>query len=228
MPAFREAHPSLYSLAALLLALSLAPSGGHAAGTPPPPPRPTPTTPAEAMPEPPDTAAAMATRRQARADAEKQYRDGYALAEEAARDLAAGKDGDAKKKFGKALKKFDRATGLDLRYYEAWNMAGYCARQTGDLKRAFAAYDKCLEIAPDYEEAHEYLGEAYLKMGDLAKAKEQLAWLQSRKSKEADELASKIAQAEGKAPASPATEAPAWGAPPAGEQGAAGDSASAR
>jgi hypothetical protein len=30
------------------------------------------------------------------------------------------------------------------------------------LKRAFAAYEKCLSIQPDYDEAHEYLGEAYI------------------------------------------------------------------
>ena len=165
--------------------------------------------------------------RQARSDAEKQYRDGYALAQEADKDLSAGKGDDAKKKFGKALKKFGRATELDSKYYEAWNMVGYCSRQTGDLKRAFDAYDRCLALAPDYEEAHEYLGEAYLKMGDLAKAKEQLGWLRSRKSKEADELEWKIAQAEGRAPVPPAAETPSWGAPPPADHGAAGDSTAA-
>jgi tetratricopeptide (TPR) repeat protein len=224
MPAVRDWRRLLIPCAALLLALGIiAPAPGRAAGTPPPPPRETPATSTEASPEAPDTAATAALARQARSDAEKQYRDGYDLAQDAEKALAAGKSDDAKKKFGKALKKFGRATELDSKYYEAWNMVGYCSRQTGDLKRAFDAYDKCLEIAPDYEEAHEYLGEAYLKMGDLAKAKEQLGWLRSRKSKEADELEEKIAQAEGKAPASPATQAPSWGAPPA-DQGAAGDS----
>jgi tetratricopeptide (TPR) repeat protein len=217
------------TLAALLLALGIgAPAASRAAGTPPPPPRETPEASAPASTEEPDTAAAAALVRQARADAEKQYRDGYALAQEADKTLASGKGDDAKKKFGKALKKFDRATELDSKYYEAWNMVGYCSRQTGDLKRAFAAYDKCLQLAPDYEEAHEYLGEAYLKMGDLAKAKEQLAWLQARKSKEADELEEKIARAEGKAPASTSSGESSWGSPaPAAGHGGAGDSAAA-
>jgi tetratricopeptide (TPR) repeat protein len=227
MPAVRDSRPLMIALAALLLALGIiAPASSRAAGTPPPPPRETPATSTEASPETPDTAATAALVRQARSDAEKQYRDGYDLAQDAEKALAAGKGDDAKKKFGKALKKFGRAAELDSKYYEAWNMVGYCSRQTGDLKRAFAAYDKCLEIAPDYEEAHEYLGEAYLKMGDLTKAKEQLGWLRSRKSNEADELEEKIAQAEGKAPASAATQAPSWGAPPA-DHGAAADSTAA-
>ena len=71
-------------------------------------------------------------------------------------------------------------------------MVGFCARKSGDLKRAFDAYQKCLAIEPEYAEAHEYLGEAYLMSGDLAKAKEQLAWLRSRKSDEADELGEKV------------------------------------
>jgi Tfp pilus assembly protein PilF len=75
-------------------------------------------------------------------------------------------------------------------------MLGYCARKTGDLKRAFDAYQKCLTINPEYEEAHEYLGEAYVMAGNLAKAKEQLAWLKSRKSEEAEELEEAIAKAE--------------------------------
>jgi tetratricopeptide (TPR) repeat protein len=127
-----------------------------------------------------------------RADAEKTYAKGWELAEEAKKELAAGKSDSAKKRFGKALKKFKEATEFDPSYYQAWNMVGYCSRKSGDLKRAFEAYQKCLSIEPEYAEAHEYLGEAYLMKGDTASAKEQLAWLRSRKSEEAEELAEKI------------------------------------
>ncbi len=211
MPALTASRSAPGLLAALLLVLVLAPATSPASGTPPPP-TPTPSGSPEELPEAPDTAGTAASASQARAEAEKQYKDGYSMAEEANHDLAAAKQKDAQKEFGKALKKFQHAADLDPKYYEAWNMIGYCSRQTGDLKRAFAAYDKCLEIKPDYEEAHEYLGEAYLKMGDLAKAKEQLAWLQTRGSKEAGELSEKIDQAEGKAPASPAGAGTSWGA----------------
>jgi tetratricopeptide (TPR) repeat protein len=126
----------------------------------------------------------------------KRYAEGYGLARDATKDLADGQPERARKKFGKARKLFERATQLDARYYQAWNMLGYSARQCGDLQAALAAYGKCLEIAPEYADAHEYLGETYLKTGEIEKAKAELAWLRARKSAQADILAGKIAQAE--------------------------------
>jgi tetratricopeptide (TPR) repeat protein len=182
---------------AVLLCLSSA-SLSVAAGSAPDPPK---QTPAE-MPTPasqgkPATPEEKATA--ARAAAEKLYAEGYEEVEKAKKENESGKEKDAKKRFGKALKKFEAALDKDPAYYQAWNMVGYCARNTGDLKRAFAAYEKCLSIRPDYDEAHEYLGEAYILSGDLAKAKVELAWLRANDSDEADELAAKIAKAEGKA-----------------------------
>jgi Flp pilus assembly protein TadD len=165
-----------------------------------------------------------------RASAEQLYTKGYDETEEAKKELASGKADSAKKKFGKALKKFEHAVELDPKYYQAWNMVGFCSRKSGDLKRAFDAYMKCLAIEPEYAEAHEYLGEAYLMSGDVAKAKEQLAWLRSRKSDEADELAEKIEGAtKGQNPSAgessvekaASTDSTAGGAP-AGEGGAKG------
>jgi tetratricopeptide (TPR) repeat protein len=158
----------------------------------------------------------------ARATAEKLYAEGYGEVEKGKKELDSGKEKDAKKRFEKALKKFEGALERDPAYYQAWNMVGFCARHTGDLKRAFAAYEKCLSIQPDYDEAHEYLGEAYIQSGDLTKAKVELAWLRANDSDEADELAEKIAKAEGKsaptgetkeAPTSPAEEKPSAPSP---------------
>jgi len=178
--------------------LAFAP-GARAAGTSPAPPK---------LPPPSDNAPASlgtpadTTALPGRADAEKAYAKGWEQSEEGKKELIAGKNDSAKKKFGKALKKFNEATEIDPRYYQAWNMVGFCSRKTGDLKRAFDAYQKCLLIEPEYVEAHEYLGEAYLVSGDTTKAKEQLAWLRSRKSDEAEELAEKIeAYEKGGAPA---------------------------
>lgn len=123
------------------------------------------------------------------------YRKGFALSLEAKADLKAGKDKDAKKKFEKALKIFDQVTKLDPTHYESWNMVGFTARKTGDLKRAFPAYEKALALNPEYEEAHEYLGEAYIMAGNLPKAKEQLAWLKA-KGGETEELEAAIQAAE--------------------------------
>lgn len=129
---------------------------------------------------------------ESRALAELSYKKGYKDAMEGKKLKKAGKTAEATEKFAKALAKFEEAIGIYEPYAEAWNMIGYCSRNVGDLRRAFDAYDRSLAINPDYEEAHEYLGEAYLKAGNPQKAREQLAWLEARKSDEAKELAEAI------------------------------------
>ncbi len=178
MPTLRSCILSLILMTAIALA-----AHARASGTSPEPPRTPPpqTMPATEVPSKDSTASP------GRAEAEKVYAKGWDLAQEAKQELKSGKADSAKKRFGKALKKFKEATEIDPKYYEAWNMVGFCSRKSGDLKRAFEAYDKCLEIEPEYAPAHEYLGEAYLMTGGVAKAKEQLLWLVSRKAK--DEVA---------------------------------------
>lgn len=139
----------------------------------------------------------------ARAEAEKVYAQGWDISEQAKKDEKAGKTDSAAKKFCKARKKYEVAASIDSTYYQAWNMIGYCARHCGDLSASMNAYMKCLAINPDYEEMHEYLGELYIQMGDLEKARAQLAWLEERKSAEAKDLAEKIEAAE-KGTAAPA------------------------
>ncbi|HYR52748.1 MAG TPA: tetratricopeptide repeat protein [Candidatus Dormibacteraeota bacterium] len=173
---------SSFLLVFMVASLALA-AHARAAGTSPEPrtPPPTQAMPGSAFPSKDSTAAP------GRAEAEKVYAKGWDLAQQAKQELATGKSDSAKKRFGKALKKFKEATDIDPSYYQAWNMVGFCSRKSGDLKRSFEAYAKCIEIEPEYAPAHEYLGEAYLMAGDPAKAKEQLLWLVSRKSK--DEIA---------------------------------------
>jgi tetratricopeptide (TPR) repeat protein len=188
---------------AVLMALALAPFAPTPPATASPsPPPPKTTSPPQEMPagEQPPAENASQQASLVRAEAEKLYRKGFEESEAAKKDLAGGKGDAAKKKFAKALKKFERAVELDPTYYQSWNMVGFCSRKGGDLKRAFDAYLKCLTIEPEYAEAHEYLGEAYVMSGDLAKAKEQLAWLKSRNSDEAGELAESIEAAEKGAP----------------------------
>ena len=60
---------------------------------------------------------------------------------------------------------------------DAQNWAGYAYRKSGDLDAAFLHYDKALAIDPKHRGAHEYLGEAYLMAGNLARAEEHLAIL---------------------------------------------------
>jgi Tfp pilus assembly protein PilF len=196
----RSAAIALAATAGVVLSLTVLPGGALAAGTPPHPSHDTST-----ESPVPDVEWQRADSTNAAPEAQKLYAKGFDLAQEAKRDLAAGKDDAARKKLEKALKKFQDAVKKDPKYYQAWNMIGYCSRKTGDLKGAFSAYQTCLSINPDYEEAHEYLGEAYVQSGDLDRANAELTWLQSRNSDEAGELAEAIESAKASAPDSAAT-----------------------
>jgi len=167
---------SSFLLVSIAASLTLA-TGARGAGTAPEPKMPPPT---QAMPST-SFPSKDSTAGPGKAEAEKAYAKGWAISQEAKQELSAGKSDSAKKKFGKALKKFKEATEIDPAYYQAWNMVGFCSRKSGDLKHSFEAYAKCIEIEPEYAPAHEYLGEAYLMKGDVPKAKEQLLWLVARK-----------------------------------------------
>jgi tetratricopeptide (TPR) repeat protein len=57
---------------------------------------------------------------------------------------------------------------------------GFATRKLGNVDGAFPFYARALEIKPDYVQAREYLGEAYLSKGDLAHASEQLGEIERR------------------------------------------------
>ena len=59
------------------------------------------------------------------------------------------------------------------------NLYAYSIRKgpKPDMSLVFKHYNEALRIDPDHRGAHEYLGEAYLMVGNVAKAKEHLAVL---------------------------------------------------
>jgi tetratricopeptide (TPR) repeat protein len=59
------------------------------------------------------------------------------------------------------------------------NLYAYSLRKgaSPDMKLVFFHYEEALRIDPKHLGAHEYIGEAYLQTGNLAKAKEHLAAL---------------------------------------------------
>jgi tetratricopeptide (TPR) repeat protein len=66
------------------------------------------------------------------------------------------------------------------------------------MDRAFEHYKRALTIEPRHRGAHEYIGEAYLMIGDKAKAREHLAALErlcGRDCEEYRDLARAIAAA---------------------------------
>lgn len=131
-----------------------------------------------------------------RQEAERLYADARDEVEKAKKDLEAGKSKNAEKKFRKALDRGEHAVEIDPKYHEAWNLVGYASRHLKNYDRALAAYEKCLALKPDYAPAREYLGEAYLELGQPEKAREQLAWLKrtAPSSEEASDLAKEIAE----------------------------------
>jgi tetratricopeptide (TPR) repeat protein len=119
-----------------------------------------------------------------RQQAEQWYGDAYEDVQKAGKDLAAGKTGNAEKKFRRALERGQRATEIDTTYYQAWNLVGYASRKLKDYDRALASYERCLRLKSDYAPAREYLGEAYLELGRIDDARQQLAALEKLDSEE--------------------------------------------
>ena len=113
-----------------------------------------------------------------RQQAEQLYGSAYDDIAKANLDLANGKDKNAEKKFKRALDHATDAVRLDSTYFEAWNLVGFASRKLGDYPRSLSAYGRCLAIQPGYAPAREYLGEAYLELGRVRDAREQLGWLQ--------------------------------------------------
>jgi tetratricopeptide (TPR) repeat protein len=77
----------------------------------------------------------------------------------------------AGKAYDSAIRKFEQATALRAGMYQAWNYLGYCNRKQGRYDVALAAYDRALALKPDYDEAIEYRGHAYLGLDRRADAK---------------------------------------------------------
>jgi Flp pilus assembly protein TadD len=93
-------------------------------------------------------------------------------------DFAAGKAAIAAKEWNAAIKALSSVALRDTRNADIQNYLGYAYRHTGQLELAFKHYHRALQLNPRHRGAHEYVGEAYLIVNNLAKAEEHLAALQ--------------------------------------------------
>ena len=153
------------SAAVLLFATSAyASMGGGRTPEPPQPPSSAPDVPASAS--------------NARREADSWYHDAYNDIAKAKRVLEEGKTKNADKQFRKSIERAEKAVGIDSTYHEAWNLIGYASRSLKQYDLALVAYQRCLQIKPDYAPAREYLAEAYLLLNQPQKAREQVAWLE--------------------------------------------------
>lgn len=57
---------------------------------------------------------------------------------------------------------------------DGFNLLGYSYRHLKRYDDALAAYGKALALDPNHRGAHEYLGEAYIELGQLDRAREHL------------------------------------------------------
>jgi Flp pilus assembly protein TadD len=76
-----------------------------------------------------------------------------------------------------AIRLLSSAALRDTRNADIQNYLGYAYRNTGELGSAFKHYQRALQLNPRHRGAHEYVGEAYLMIGNVAKAEEHLALL---------------------------------------------------
>jgi len=93
-------------------------------------------------------------------------------------DYAAGKAAIAAQDWPGAIKALSSAALRDTRNADIQNYLGYAYRHTGQLELAFRHYERALQLNPRHRGAHEYVGEAYLMVNDLARAEAHLAALE--------------------------------------------------
>jgi tetratricopeptide (TPR) repeat protein len=89
-------------------------------------------------------------------------------------DFRAGLDAAKRKDWPQVAVRMDAYIKRKPDDADAWTQLGHAHRLTGKVDTALDAYDKALKIDPKHRGAHEYLGEAYLQMGDLPRAEQQL------------------------------------------------------
>ena len=92
-------------------------------------------------------------------------------------DYAAGLKAIEDKNWADAIRLLSSAALRDTRNADIENSLGFAYRNSRELSLAFQHYNRALTLNPRHRGAHEYIGEAYLMIGNRAKAEEHLAAL---------------------------------------------------
>ena len=92
-------------------------------------------------------------------------------------DFVAGKKAIDEKRWADAIPSLEKVARRDPDNPDLQNWLGYAHRNLKQYDVAFKHYNRALELDPRHRAAHEYLGEAYLIVGDVAGAEKQLAAL---------------------------------------------------
>ena len=81
--------------------------------------------------------------------------------------------------YAKAIPLLEGVVSRDAKNADAYNWLAYATRKNGNPTAAIPLYEKALAIDPRHRGAHEYIGEAFLMLDNLPKAKEHLRALDS-------------------------------------------------
>jgi tetratricopeptide (TPR) repeat protein len=91
--------------------------------------------------------------------------------------LAEGRTAIAAKKWPDAITALKKAAALDPKNADIQNLLGFSTRNNGDYPGALVFYDAALKLNPNHLGALEYQGEAFVKLGQMPKAKANMATL---------------------------------------------------
>ena len=80
------------------------------------------------------------------------------------------------------------AVKLNPRFHEAFSDLGYALRKQGKWDQAIKMYDQALSLSPNYPNAIEYRGQAYLGLGQVDEAKKAYMQLFANNREMADQL----------------------------------------
>jgi Flp pilus assembly protein TadD len=105
------------------------------------------------------------------------YDDESAIAERDP-DFAAGMKAVQGKSWEEAARRFALVALREPENADVHNMLGYSHRNAGRYELAFKHYEQALALDPRHKGAHEYIGETYLKVGNVAAAEKHAAELQ--------------------------------------------------
>ena len=93
-------------------------------------------------------------------------------------DYALAKAAIERKNWSEAILRLSPVAQREPGNADVQNLLGFAWRNTGKYNVAFKHYRRALELDPNHRGAHEYIGETYLKVGDLANAEKHLEALQ--------------------------------------------------
>ena len=92
-------------------------------------------------------------------------------------DYAAGRDALKARDWPTAIARLSKAEVRNPEHADLQNDLGFAYRNLKKYDDAFAHYKRALAIDPRHRSAHEYIGEAYLMVGDVKSAEKHLSAL---------------------------------------------------